>query len=98
MAGLQTAGTLLGNGNDVRNGSFVKLEFLSDESLRYLQDHSDLMETSASRLCALIIKTVCDDKLIPALFDDAKARDLIPQGARRTYKRRRTAVDRLNGD
>ena len=91
MGGLQTAGTLLGNGSSctVRNGSLIKVEFLTDENLRYLEDESDLRETSPSRLCALILKTVCDDKLIHALFDDAKAKDLAPDGARRVYRRRR---------
>ena len=94
MGGLLIVGTLLGNGSSytVRNGSLIKVEFLTDENLRYLEDESDLRETSASRLCALILKTVCDDKLIHALFDEAKARDLLPDGARRTYRRRRHFV------
>ena len=69
----------------LRNGSMIPLDRMSDEALHYLNVEAIARGLSNSMLASLIVKTVCEDKLMLALFDDATALELKPP--RRIHRR-----------
>lgn len=71
----------------LRNGSMVALNHMSDESLSYLNVEAETRGLSNSALASLILRTVCEDKLVLALFDDATAVALRPP--RKVRKRKK---------
>jgi hypothetical protein len=73
----------------LRNGSMIPLDHMSDEALHYLNVEAVARGLSNSMLASLIVKTVCEDKLMIALFDDATALELKPP--RRIHRRHRSS-------
>lgn len=75
----------------LRNGVYIKVGDLSIESLAYINAESARWGLPPSRLASLIIKVVCDDRMIQAVLDEDKIAELIPNKAKRKrlYQRRR---------
>ena len=69
---------------------------MSDEALLYLKTQSNIRFITPSRLVSLLLKTVCEDKLMLAILDDKETIGQPPSPKHRRKPRKRTAVDRVD--
>ena len=67
----------------VRNGIYVKINDLNADAIAYLNSESARWGIPASRLASLLLKIVCEDRMINAVLDEERIADLVPNKARR---------------
>lgn len=67
--------------------------YMSDEALLYLEAQSNIRFITPSHLTSLLLKTVCEDKLMLAILDDKETIGQPPSPRRKPRKQ----IDLKNG-